>query len=358
MDRKIAVLCMGKTWFGTPRLFPDIVSQGYEVHCIACLDTLAAKSKFVTNHHVINNNSDDNEWLQALTSIPFDLLLPGDDFAVDWLIRVCASNSELTDLVQRSMGYYDFLIVARDKYRLAQLAKSLHIPVPEEKLVSETTDMGIVVSQLGWPLVIKDSKGFAGMDVKICANLRQLRNARKWMLEKEQIFAQKFILGTPLMVPIACHEGKILKSFSAYKEKCWPPIVGPSVLVRLEECESALEYAKRLVNNLGLSGLISFDFVVDHEGESWLMECNLRPVPISHFNSLVSAWLSKKHSVSTNRREGKVALFPQAKISRHREELEGYELDVPDNDPPLLKAMEHEIQQQMDFENSTKASPL
>jgi len=43
--------------------------------------------------------------------------------------------------------------------------------------------------------------------------------------------------------------------------------------------------AGKLVAAWGLTGFVAFDFIVDAQGDAWLIECNPRPTSISHLGA-------------------------------------------------------------------------
>jgi hypothetical protein len=111
---------------------------------------------------------------------------------------------------------------------------------------------------------------------------------------------------------------------TAVKRATWPAETGPSTIVEFDRHPVAEEYAGRLVGSLGLSGIISFDFLMDLQGHYWLMECNLRPVPISHYRGLLpDAWLNQRASCLPHGTRQVVALFPQSLICPVDAELFG-----------------------------------
>ena len=72
------------------------------------------------------------------------------------------------------------------------------------------------------------------------------------------------------------------------------------------------------------------------------MECNLRPVPVSHLGgALVDAWLGDEVIGQAAVGDRLFALFPQSSLCPvHPALLKAAVMDKPSNDPGLLAAME------------------
>ena len=107
---------------------------------------------------------------------------------------------------------------------------------------------------------------------------------------------------------------------------------------------------ERMVEALGASGFISFDFIVDDEGKAFLLECNPRPTQIMHLGHLVGLDLARSFREALQgerqapcalpRGEREVAFFPQEwKRDPQSPALATAFHDVPWEDAALLRAM-------------------
>jgi len=348
--RQVTIFTKAKSWLGIGRILPFIQEQQFRVNLIAPAGSIVARSSCVDSVVSLPPESDDTDWEKALLSFADDRILVGDDTAIDWLLRRAAGNEPLLTVLRGALGDLQNVRIARDKFQLAHLAGEVGVPAPEVMPVNSEVDAGDLCTRLGWPFVLKGRHGHAGNEVFICRNLRQARSALASLTPQSQPFAQQYIEGSPLMVSVACHQGKMLSNFSAQKEACWPLDTGPSTVVKLAIEPLAEAHATALVAKLGLCGLLSFDFIQDAQKQYWLMECNLRPAPVCHFgDSLLQAWLN---NVAVEPRIGNGesrALFPQSVLYPVPTAiLHGAILDKPAKDAGLLAAMEEMITAFMD----------
>ena len=79
----------------------------------------------------------------------------------------------------------------------------------------------------------------------------------------------------------------MLAGLTALKEKTYPDAKSPSSVVRLERYPEMRLAAEKLAGAWELSGFIGFDFILDPQGNSWLIECNPRPTSIAHLGGRV-----------------------------------------------------------------------
>ncbi len=125
---------------------------------------------------------------------------------------------------------------------------------------------------------------------------------------------------------------------------------GPASVVTLAHHPGVVDATARLIEAMGVSGFVSFDFIADDDGRAWLLECNPRPTQIVHLGPLVGvdparALAAALRQVPTSgcetpATELPVAFFPQEwrRDPRSANLLRLYH-DVPWDDPKLLAAM-------------------
>jgi len=334
MKGRVTVLTRTPLWIGLPRLYKNLSDCEFEIDLLCCEGSFAQNSDYLNRVLTLALDDSDQAWIDTLLSCPGEKLLLGDDEAVDWLLRTTQKSHELVIYTESRLSKLESMATARMKYRLAGWASELGIPVPELSRLDSSTDTGDTLSKFGWPLVLKSSFGCAGQGVFICRNLREIRRAKEALRQDSQAFVQKYVAGTPLMVPVSCVNGRVLARFAATKKATWPLETGPSTIVEIDNHPLAEQYVDRLVASLGLSGIMSFDFLMDLQGNYWLMECNLRPVPISHYRGLLAdAWLNNEEKSLPPGPPKLVALYPQSLMSPVDAELFGRALlddDVAD----------------------------
>jgi hypothetical protein len=345
MQRRVTVFTRAAGWLGLPRLFSAMHENGFAVDLICVKGSFALHSGHLDRVLALDADAPDQAWIEGLLGFEAEHLLLGDDDAIDWLIGTCPGSSQLEAFLKARSHDIATMAQARNKYRLAQLAAELGIPVPPVTRLSEQIASEALVENLGLPLVLKTAFGFAGNEVFICSELSEIFQVRDLLQQARDGFAQRYVPGTALMVPVACRNGQVFSKFAAVKRSTWPPVTGPSTIVEIADHPVAGNYVDTLVAALGLSGIISFDFVIDSQQQYWLMECNLRPVPVSQYKGvMIDAWLNSRMTTLPEGSNGLLALYPQSLL--YPVDLTLFKMAVLDdqvNDRPLSLAYQQQI---------------
>jgi hypothetical protein len=161
-----------------------------------------------------------------------------------------------------------------------------------------------------YPLVLKRDESSGGEGVRIVTNAREaernfleLRRAggsikaimqaldrrdasylARLLRPDPAIVVQEYIEGRPANRAVVCRRGRVLAGLSVEALKTSGP-AGPASVVRVIEAPEMMEATRRLVERLGLSGFVGFDFVIHGgSGQAYLLEMNGRPTPICHIS--------------------------------------------------------------------------
>jgi len=157
---------------------------------------------------------------------------------------------------------------------------------------------------------------------------------------------QSGIAGKTAMFSVLAWQGRLIGGFRGVR-LAKISLYGPSTAVRLAHDQSMADAAGKLVAALGLTGFVSFDFMIpDDGGEPVVIECNPRPVPVHHLGRHIGADLAAAFArlVKGETLEGgplfaksdlDVVLFPHAlnPAQHHPDRM----LDMPHDDPGLIR---------------------
>jgi hypothetical protein len=285
-------------------------------------------------------------------------------------------DTALSKLLARSLGNPEGVIATVDKWRTWQAAEQSGIRVPATKVAGSRADILNFGAQKGFPLVLKLAFSYAGMGVHICRDSTEAETAWNrlhqrnspidrlygwrekvrgrvmddyWQPASREVLASKFISGRPAMVQAVALEGRILGLLTAVAEENFPDAVSPASVVRFIQHDEMRNAAEKLIAHWKLSGFIAFDFVLDAENRAWFLECNPRPIPISHLGALAGEDLCRRFyaaltamppPVEKNFQEFSVAHFPREQHrDPHSEWLRQAFHDVPADEPELLAAL-------------------
>ncbi len=104
---------------------------------------------------------------------------------------------------------------------------------------------------------------------------------RSWLQrQRPTMSVQSYIDGWPANIGVACWGGEMLAATCA-EAVATESATGPSTVARVIRNSEMVETARTIVQALGLSGLIGFDFMIEAAtGHAYLIEMNPRVTPV------------------------------------------------------------------------------
>ena len=347
---RVLIVSLSPLWKEPPRLARALAEQGAAVASLAITGSLLDYSRFIARRFRLGDDSQtqNDELVAAIGAFAPDLLLPGDECSVRWLhavYREAAVDASVKALIAASLGDPQWYGRTTDKLAMSQLARELGIAQLETTALACAEDAHAFVLRHGWPVVIKACRGFAGIDVHPCANLRELRRTLRELPAQSPHLIQCFVSGITWMAAFVARQGEILGALVAEKQRQHPALIGPSTVVRFAHDPVMLESTRTLVHRLGYSGFGSVDFLRVAGRDPLFIEFNPRATPICHLGgklgvNLASAFAHRRACDSAGMRNERVALFPQ-ELQRDRSGagLAGCWHDIPEDEPELVAAM-------------------
>jgi predicted ATP-grasp superfamily ATP-dependent carboligase len=323
MSASPKILIVGlESWAGVARLPHALQDAGFEVG-VACFedDYLAAtrfRDRFFPWRPRCRRGGALLRQLAAIThEWRPDFLVPADDPTVAFLARGferLSLQSPLASLLKFSLGNPAALWEAASKHGVLERAQRCGVRVPHSRVVASEAEMLGFARETGFPFLLKQSFSWAGIGVAICRNeseavavwknwhrklswkrrfyawrnrIRGRELSAHWLPADRVIVASQFITGKPVFCQLTVLAGRVLAGLTALKEKTYPDAKSPSSVVRLERYPEMRLAAEKLAGAWELSGFIGFDFILDPQGNSWLIECNPRPTSIAHLGGRV-----------------------------------------------------------------------
>ena len=310
-----------------------------------------------------------------------DVVIPLDDVA-SWLLRGLATSRRCTkrlrSLLLASLGAPDGYLASCRRLELMRVAAALGILTPEFDTAGDIETALQAAKRWGFPLVLKEEFSWCGHGVSILESSEQLRNRLEtrregagkrlhehcrhlvWSLAGLQHVydpppvLQTFVSGRLVMRTVSTWHGRVLEGASFAAERVHPAPNGTSSVVRFIDHQGMQDAARLLVERLGCSGIVSFDFMLDERsGRAYLIDMNARPIVASHLGQLFGHDLcggliahlrgEKRSSAESVRRPPKmIAMFP-TEVERYPDNLQRlltYDVlhDVPSDDPGLVAA--------------------
>lgn len=313
-----------------------LVPRGHPAECVAT----------VRDIHRYNPLAPQASVVAALQVSRADFVVPCDDAAALLLHEVhrrwslegvgCAS---LLALLERSLGNVEACVLAGSRARFMDLARAVGVRTPPSAAVHTMEQVRDWGRMHGMPLVLKSDYSFGGRGVVLARDHHEVEAAwhsltrrpgigesvlralldrdadrlRDWHRPPvESLMVQAAIRGQPANRAVACWEGEVLAGVSVEALRT-QHATGPATVVRIVNSGEMEETARRLVRQLGVSGFVGFDFMVEAtSGAAYLIEMNVRATPSCHLPSTQGSTLA---SALLARMQGKSVPPPRARVS-------------------------------------------
>ena len=194
---------------------------------------------------------------------------------------------ELNDMIPILGNHPHVIERIRDKMEFFQELKRLGIPHPETTMAEDFEEARKKAKDIGYPVLVKPSRGFAGVGIRKAQNHQELKQAfRDASLIDEKVLIQEYISGTPASVSLISSTNETitltlneqligLSEVDQEEPFGYCGNVVPLVATRavVDRCKSM---AERITSHFGLVGSNGIDLVISKEGIPYVVEVNPR----------------------------------------------------------------------------------
>ena len=174
---------------------------------------------------------------------------------------------------------------AENRDSFEKILKSLDIPQPKGKAVTNIEDGVKAAAEIGYPVLVRPSFVLGGRAMQIVANEDQLRHYLKTAVEIDEdkpVLVDKYIIGKEVEVDAICDGRNVFvpgimelvertgihsgDSISVY----------PAFSISDKVKGIILQYARKLGLGIGIVGLYNIQFIVDKDENVFIIEVNPR----------------------------------------------------------------------------------
>jgi hypothetical protein len=210
--------------------------------------------------------------------------------------------------MELSFGDHRNILTTQSKNEVLSLAASLGIACPQTIVLANHLEFTQKEPGFVFPVIAKTDDAWGGRGVRFISDRLALYPAIAelslpygwpgrlkhllghllpsrffyWLFGwPQKISIQRNIVGRPCTRAVVCWKGKVLAGITvdvlatAYE-------FGPATTVKIANRPDATAAAEKIVEKLGLSGFLGFDFIVDFANTAWFLEMNARATPICH----------------------------------------------------------------------------
>jgi predicted ATP-grasp superfamily ATP-dependent carboligase len=343
---KVLLAC-ASDWASPARL-PRVLHQaGVEVHAFSARERALARTRFVDVLHPAPEAF--HEYVEALRAH-----LEGNRYS--WVL-VCDDPLLAALSARRGEAWLDGILpisgewapVLASKADFCALGEAAGLPIPPTRICHTLDDAVAAAAELGLPLILKESAGFAGLGVRLVEAPEALAPAWQALQERPAtVVAQHFVPGPIGNTVVLFSHGVPLCWMSAYKVRTWPGPFGPSSARRFMTHPEVAPLLRKVGALTGYHGFGALDWV--HAGDRLhLIELNARPVPTIHMGALAGVDFPRAIRCFLNGKQelqeppepsGDAPIHPMFPEDLLRAASEGRVAlpigDMPWTDPPLL----------------------
>lgn len=364
MKQHVLLAC-ASDWQAPARLPKLFHRAGLEVHLFCAPEAGIAQTRYADHVHAappdmasfvraLRAHSAENSAFYVLTVIVDDPLLEALAARADepWAAALLPVQTKK-----------DVALVT-SKAALARRAEGLGIPTPRSRIVTSLADATRAAHEIGWPVVLKIDRSFAGLGVRLAHDREELAAAWNETRPSGETVLQEFVRGALGNTAVLYSRGRVIATTTALKTRTWPGAFGPSCARTFVDRPETAEIVAAFGAATGYDGFAAFDWIVDGDDRLRVLEINARPVPALHLATRAGVDFAAAIADVARERAGgpaarvraqdasiaNAAVFPMFPEDFHRAITDGDEhglrafapggigaSDVPWDDPPLLR---------------------
>ena len=293
----------------TARLAMELHEAGARVSLIAPNNHPAKVLTFLSNRLIYRALAPRSCLERALLRLRPDMVIPCDERTVRDLhaIQRDTQHQSVQQLIETSTAPAVNFSTITSRAALLAVAGQHGVRVPTSMPLHTVGDLDRWTAGYAAPFVLKADGSWAGFGVRIISDASTAKDVyqrmkrrssgrlairesllegnhfgiRSWLRrERPAMSAQSYIDGWPANIGVACWRGEVLAAVCA-ESVATTSATGPSTVARIIDNAEMIDTAKRVVQALGLSGMIGFDFMIEAAtGVAYLIEMNPRNTPI------------------------------------------------------------------------------
>ena len=239
-------------------------------------------SRYSTGHFIYPSPFTDPEGfigrlIEEIGRLQVQVLIP----VFEETFLLAKHSARLSNRVATVLPSYEHILLAHNKDRWVETARTLGIPVPVSGSIAELRTGQLRASDLRYPVLVKPKQGGGAWGIRQVdtpdALLTMLDGERCGGLPWDRFFVQERIQGETHCVAMLCNRGRP-RAMVTYRQLRDYPATGGQATMRVSIRSPAAEaHLQRLLESLAWHGVCQADFIVDGiTGTPYLIDLNPR----------------------------------------------------------------------------------
>lgn len=163
-----------------------------------------------------------------------------------------------------------------NKIKTKKFFNENNINTPDYQVITSPSEL-----KLEFPVVLKQSAGQGGKDIKIA---NSIIDVEEYFKKFSEALAEKFVEGSEISIEVLAYNGEIVPLVPIYKGET--TLVGTHPLNKIKtapveiegfDSEKVCEVAYKVAKDLDSDGIFEMDFMYSKNGELFVIEVNTRP---------------------------------------------------------------------------------
>ena len=298
--------------YGAARAPRALSKAGFVVTLLTPRNALAEYSRHVSRIAYLPEAATFLQWIHAFAGVVKAVgpvqAMPCDDMSFRLMSTLALSpppqlrpevHAELAPLLRASLGDPAHYRESVDRTLLPAAAERAGLRTPPSAVVTTVEEAGSFAATHGYPLAVKRPHSSSGEGVRTVADATALASAIGALAapspgdletaDAGRVVLQKVIVGRRCHQEVAAWQGRAL---AAYAGDCLEPQEGdagtPATVVHFRDIPELRELPQRLVAALGISGLVTLEWVIESGTDvPCLVEVHRRIGPATHYGALL-----------------------------------------------------------------------
>jgi hypothetical protein len=273
------VILVDTPWFPADFLAYQLASRGARVHAftpkIRWPPYLRALHPYVSYLEQPIGNPESDSFAAMVEKVQPTCIIPCTERALYWLWNQPEHVQERC-LPNVTPALRPLLL---DRALLLEAAAGWGVQIPTAMPLDSQDDCRTAVAA-GLPLVVKSGQSIGGDGVALCRTYDDvIRAFDEFSRRGASVTAQRYYLGPTYLAGALFVNGEAVHFYAGDKTVMWPRLTGRAYMLRSAgepHFSALLQSAETVCKNLEWTGLASFDFVLDENGQFRFVDFNPR----------------------------------------------------------------------------------
>jgi predicted ATP-grasp superfamily ATP-dependent carboligase len=245
-------------------------------------DDFPLSSKYCRKKILLNSDPNDfetrmDELLKIVKNNKYDVFLPL--MSENLLLELAKRKDDFEQYTRLALPSFEQLSILNNKAKVSLLLEELALPRPKTYFVESGSALDSIVTENGFPLIIKPYRGEGAKGVKLINEQKELESAYNEITKNfGPALIQQFITGIKHTAVFLLNKDSEVRRFFVHRAiREFPVSGGPTCFLESVRYEPIYEYGLKLLKQAKFTGLAAMEFIIDSkDGKPKVIDVNPR----------------------------------------------------------------------------------